>query len=737
MNRFFLSGCLFLMLIFVEFAGAEEPLNRQAIVSRHDIQSHSLSLQIPVGDGQFCFNVDGTGLQTFGGSTMAHDGWFVEPLPEGYSWSDVPASGTFQKGRNQGADKFPEEKEALRQWMIDNPHSANLARIRLMKKNAIPLQENEIENLSRTMTLWTGVHASSFTVQGTPVTVTTCLGNDGIVALRIESELLKTGDLEVVVDFPWPSSDDGVWVGQFDSPAHPVILESMEKSSGNSVSFVHKLVTRMDDAVSFDFSRNVQLGWNLSTPCQIVLPSEDNPGKFRITAMSDVMEFFARFAAPLHEKSGGVISVDDTSAPLTTVKDVPPVFSNLSFAKLEQESRERWETFWKSGGAVDLSGSTDARWMELEHRIVLSQFEMRTNSAGDFPSPETGLLGTDPWRGKFHMEMVWWHLSHYYLWGRSDLAERGVSCYFRYKQLAAQLARQLGYKGYKWQKAVGPDGRTAPWIGNQVLLWKQPHPIFFAELDYRIHPTRETLEKWADIVDGTAEHMADYPVFDDDGVAHLDPVMPPSEQGITKDTVFDLAYWRWGLDKANEWRERMGKPRSLDWDEVRMALAPLPVNEEGVFVHSAEWFDSFSKRNWEHPDLIGVLGMLPPIDGVDSEIATRTVTKVFHEWQWDRCWGWDFPWMAMAAARTGQQELAIEILLSSSPRNAYDERGVNTGGPCPYLPGNGGLLYAIALMCAGWEQPAPDTLEHSLSNAPGFPDNGQWNVRWEGLQKAL
>ncbi|MBR5625999.1 MAG: hypothetical protein IKW74_00075, partial [Thermoguttaceae bacterium] len=102
-----------------------------------------------------------------------------------------------------------------------------------------------------------------------------------------------------------------------------------------------------------------------------------------------------------------------------------------------------------------------------------------------------------------------------------------------------------------------------------------------------------------------------------------------------------------------------------------------------------------------------------------------------------RCWGWDFPWMAMAAARTGQQELAIEILLSSSPRNAYDERGVNTGGPCPYLPGNGGLLYAIALMCAGWEQPAPDTLEHSLSNAPGFPDNGQWNVRWEGLQKAL
>ena len=30
-------------------------------------------------------------------------------------------------------------------------------------------------------------------------------------------------------------------------------------------------------------------------------------------------------------------------------------------------------------------------------------------------------------------------------------------------------------------------------------------------------------------------------------------------------------------------------------------------------------------------------------------------------------------------------------------------RGVNTGGPCPYLPGNGGLLYAVAMMAAGWD----------------------------------
>jgi hypothetical protein len=46
-----------------------------------------------------------------------------------------------------------------------------------------------------------------------------------------------------------------------------------------------------------------------------------------------------------------------------------------------------------------------------------------------------------------------------------------------------------------------------------------------------------------------------------------------------------------------------------------------------------------------------------------------------------------------------------------------------------YLPGNGGLLYAVALIAAGWDG-AP------ARHAPGFPDDGQWNVRWEGLRAA-
>jgi hypothetical protein len=45
----------------------------------------------------------------------------------------------------------------------------------------------------------------------------------------------------------------------------------------------------------------------------------------------------------------------------------------------------------------------------------------------------------------------------------------------------------------------------------------------------------------------------------------------------------------------------------------------------------------------------------------------------------------------------------------------------------PDLPGNS-LLYAIALMAAGWDGFG--------GRAPGFPDDGSWVVKWEGLNKA-
>ncbi len=72
--------------------------------------------------------------------------------------------------------------------------------------------------------------------------------------------------------------------------------------------------------------------------------------------------------------------------------------------------------------------------------------------------------------------------------------------------------------------------------------------------------------------------------------------------------------------------------------------------------------------------MLGVIGMLPPFKGLDPEIARRTVVEVARHWHWDKCWGWDFPWMAMAAARVGEPNLAIE--LCSTRRKRIDTTNV-------------------------------------------------------------
>ena len=82
----------------------------------------------------------------------------------------------------------------------------------------------------------------------------------------------------------------------------------------------------------------------------------------------------------------------------------------------------------------------------------------------------------------------------------------------------------------------------------------------------------------------------------------------------------------------------------------------------------------------------------------------------------------------MTAVRLNKPEWALEALFKDLPKNTYLVNGHNyQREDLPlYLPGNGGLLTVIAMMCAGWEGCTVDN--------PGFPKNGQWCVKWEGLQ---
>jgi hypothetical protein len=84
--------------------------------------------------------------------------------------------------------------------------------------------------------------------------------------------------------------------------------------------------------------------------------------------------------------------------------------------------------------------------------------------------------------------------------------------------------------------------------------------------------------------------------------------------------------------------------------------------------------------------------------------------------------------MAMTAARLGRPNDAVDALLMNVQKNTYLPNGHNYQDQrlTIYLPGNGGLLSAVAMMAAGWDG-AP------TKDAPGFPKDGKWKVRSEGL----
>ena len=671
-----------------------EKIDRKTLVSRHNIVSSDVKQVIPVGNGNFCFSCDVTGLQTFGGNTMSHWAWHSFPLPPDLSIDDLPETGCYMTGKltGKGVDLIPAGKEPAADYMFHNPHSFNLGRLRFIKGDGGDLKPEEVTDIQRRYDLWSGILSSSFMFCGELVKTTVCVHpHEDTVAVHAVSELLKSGKLSVALEFPYPALSGSPWLGDF----------SNESSHVSNVSIFHEKKLCRIDRKADEAVYSCTFGWNrgnikqISAHCVVLNSGANETNETNEKNETNEFEFVCRYS---------VSCDDDTNMP--------------SVAQTQRECAAYWARFWGGGGAVDLSGSTDKRWIELERRIVLSQYILAVQSAGSFPSAEAGLMNCDGWCGQFHMEMTWWHIAHYALWNRMELADKQLSCYQKFFPIAKKLAAQLGYKGAKWGKMVGPEGRTAPWGGNLALLWKQPHPIFFAELEYKVRQKTETLKKWAEIVEETAVHMADYAVKKDDGYYHLDPVMPPSELGFTYDTVFDIAYWRWGLQTAQLWRQRMGFARVEHWDTVADNMAPLP-EQDGVYIRSPEWTQTYTTQNYEHPDPVGIFGMLPPIEGVNRKTVRATLKKIWETWQKNRIWGWDYPWIAMCAARIGEPDIAIDAMLSGD----IDVIGANGMGSYPYLPANGGILYAAAMMAVGRDGEV----------APGFLKNDMWNIKVENI----
>ena len=680
------------------------PIDRRAVVARHNVVVTRLDPMLPlsVGNGEFAFTADVTGLQTFPAAyaeaiplcTQSQWGWHSFPTPAGSKPEAFRFAQFESHGRQVGYAVDATGQEALFDHLRESPHRLHLGRIGLVLAHADGREATpaEVTEIRQELDLWTGLLTSRFVFDGQTVTVETCCpGELDAVAVRVTSPLVRGGRLRVRLAFPYgsPQPHAADWTRP---EAHETRLQ---RCGGRRA----ELSRRLDgDAYA--------VGVEWSAPAEL---SQESPHEFHLRGGgSETLQCVVAFA------------------PATVANELP------SFDEATRASAAFWSDYWSSGGAIDFAGSADARAAELERRVVLSQYLMRVNCAGSLPPAETGLT-CNSWYGKFHLEMHWWHGVHWALWDRLPLLERSLDYYYRrILPVARRIAERQGYAGARWPKMVGPDGHDSPSPVGPLLLWQQPHPIYYAELCYRKHPSRQTLERWRPVVEETAAFMASFAAWDEASRRFvLGPPMKAVSENTdpraTRNAAFELTYWRFGLRVAQEWRERLGQPRQAEWDRVLEALAPLP-QADGLYLFQEGMTDTYTHWNWEHPALAGICGVLPG-DGVDAATHRRTVERVMQVWQWDRCWGWDFPMMAMSAARAGRPDLAVDALFLTSKKNTYSASGHNYQRPnLPlYLPGNGGLLAAVAMMAAGWDG-------GSEGPAPGFPADG-WVVRHEGLQR--
>ncbi|KAI0431352.1 Six-hairpin glycosidase-like protein [Xylaria sp. FL1042] len=701
-------------------------IDRQAIVSRYNIVRTALidnsTTPLQVGNGNFAFNVDNTGMQTFlPFNTLSSWAWHNDSLPDdGEHINDYHGVAVLTHGRNVSYDLPDPDLPEASQWLIGNPNRINLGRIGL-KYNGATLPGAQISDPVQELNVWDGVITSTFNVDGQAVKVVTQgdFESDS-VAFRIESDLIASGVLEVELDFPYPPIHSSkykyeVFVGVYDFPLNHSTAIIGSKSVGEA-----HIQHQLQETNYF-----VNLRWPSGLPLTL---SRNEP------ADSAAATAHRYTLSKAHKTSNRYIEFSANFAPEKQKAELPTA--------IRRRSSKGWNQYWRQGGFVDITSSPSLKADELQRRIILSQYHVRVNSAPSAQSPQESGLMNNGWYGKFHMEQVLWHNAHWCTWGRLEHFDNIFpELYEIFLPSSTARATTMGWEGARWPKMTETStGRSSPGGINGYLLWQQPHPMYLAELRYGISPTKATLERWDRVLTATADYMASYAWFNQTSGRYN---LGPPAYGVTENTppaetlnlAYEIAYWRYGLDIARKWKQRLGRPVPSKWTTVAANLAS-PPQADGLYTV----YEGLDASWWEDPDLVDdprsvimLQGFLPDTLAVDAAVGLRTADKVAQIWTDDKIFGWGRPVLALNAAKIGNPERAIGYL------TAYDywvfddagfaERGGNGGTPPPFLPGNAGFLYAVAYMAAGWQG--------SEGDAPGFPQDGSWIVKHEGLYKAL
>jgi len=728
------KNLLLIAALFVTFY-CSASIDRTAVLQRNSptITAPDALNSLSVGNGQIAMTVDITGLQSFPTlykqgvplTTMSQWGWHSEPNTMNIRPEDSQMAVETQNGHGAGmyASEFKhrpngksdtERQIAATVYLRQNPHRLNLGLtgLLLLNKKGERLNLSDLKHTRQHLDLETGVISSEFFIDNddakSKVSVrTACSQSSDALLSSIESRQLKSQRVMIAMMFPYPSMQHSDDAADWTKPnLHTTKLIEQGKQ--------YAIIERTLDATTYF----VRVSWEgeaeiclAETHCVVLCPTKRNKGTLNLRV--EYME-----SKPESAKM---------SAQNSITNDI-------------KRAGDAMKRYWQEGAFVDFGECSDPRAPELERRVVLSQYLMRINEYAPLPPQEAGLT-YNTWFGRPHMEMIWWHSLQWSLWNRQDVLAGQMKWYEDVAPICRQIAQRQHYKGLRWLKMTDPWGGESPSNVGSFLVWQQPHYIYLAEELYRRNPSKETLKKYSDLLFETAEFMSDFVVCDSaTGCYHLKGCTSMQESirwTDTYDPTFDVEYWIYGLSVAQTWRERLGLARNAEWDDIINNMVPL-AERDGIYQAARSYgeisdslFCFYSSK--DHPAVLGALGMLPEKitnRNISHDKMKATFMWIKNHWDWKTTWGWDYGMTAMAAARLGMGDEAINALLMNTQKNMYLTSGHNYQDARlrVYLPGNGALLATIAMMAAGWDG-CPNVQN------PGFPHDGKWNVKWEGLKK--
>ena len=424
---------------------ARAAIDRRAVVARHALRtaagdaSQLSPLDVfTLGNGDFCFNVDATGLQTFNSTfataapsrldlnTLSSWGWHSLPYhfpnttdPAAYlramNWSYLPTAVSATESRTVPYLLAANNTDSDGGWTNRNSHRMGLGQLslRLVEAGAAagldpaPPAATALVNLTSELDTWAGGVTSAFTLrpsaiaspQGADapapgdaafaVTVATAVHPDvDLVATRLTcARTAGTAGCPAALRLALPysmmtwSPSASAWCCD---EAHTTAVVAQGAVS------VSLALTLDDAALTIDCTWD-DAAWTWARTGPHAFALTPSPGVAAAAVQLSCLWAPAGLLYPIGLTSSAFVQAK-VAATRALRAAVAGGGALPSYSAVHAAGAAMLADFWTGGSFVDLASHGAPEALELERRTVLSRYLTRVNSAGASPPQETGLI---------------------------------------------------------------------------------------------------------------------------------------------------------------------------------------------------------------------------------------------------------------------------------------------------------------------------------------------------------